>query len=256
MLLRRVMKHVEDQNWFAVGTDLLIVVVGVFIGIQVANWNDERRDRVAEAIYLDRLAREIAEISPEARISQEMVHGRHQRIAEVRDFLASGEGRDALGGEHCAALGTSHIYSGTIFYPPTIKELIATGRIVLIRDDAIRTAILSFDQTNAELSQLRTDIQIDRLPLTRAYPHLIDSGLSSWEDATCDFSAMARDPAFRNDFTDNMRRYEAYASRVTGRQSEILASLGSAIASGVGKRPLERSLETGRTVPTGKDGDS
>jgi hypothetical protein len=28
------MKHVQDQNWFAVGIDFLIVVTGVFIGIQ------------------------------------------------------------------------------------------------------------------------------------------------------------------------------------------------------------------------------
>ena len=41
MLLRRITKHVKDQNWFAVGIDFCIVVIGVFIGIQVANWNDE-----------------------------------------------------------------------------------------------------------------------------------------------------------------------------------------------------------------------
>jgi len=40
MLLRSITKHVKDQNWFAVGLDFFIVVVGVFIGMQVANWND------------------------------------------------------------------------------------------------------------------------------------------------------------------------------------------------------------------------
>ncbi len=34
MLLRRVTEHVKTQNWFAVGLDFLIVVVGVYIGIQ------------------------------------------------------------------------------------------------------------------------------------------------------------------------------------------------------------------------------
>jgi hypothetical protein len=29
MILRRIMKHVSDQNWFAVGLDFLIVVFGV-----------------------------------------------------------------------------------------------------------------------------------------------------------------------------------------------------------------------------------
>ena len=38
MILRRITSHLKDQNWFAVCLDLSIVV-GVFIGIQVANWN-------------------------------------------------------------------------------------------------------------------------------------------------------------------------------------------------------------------------
>ena len=42
MLLRRITEHVRAQNWFAVGIDFVIVVVGVFIGIQVSNWNDKR----------------------------------------------------------------------------------------------------------------------------------------------------------------------------------------------------------------------
>jgi hypothetical protein len=42
MILRRITEHVKTQNWFAVGLDFVIVVVGVFIGIQVANWNAMR----------------------------------------------------------------------------------------------------------------------------------------------------------------------------------------------------------------------
>ena len=42
MLLRSLTKHVKDQNWFAVALDFFIVVMGVFIGIQVANWNEAR----------------------------------------------------------------------------------------------------------------------------------------------------------------------------------------------------------------------
>ena len=56
MILRSVMKHVRDQNWVAVGLDFLIVVVGVFIGIQVANWNEARREEALGEAYLDRLS--------------------------------------------------------------------------------------------------------------------------------------------------------------------------------------------------------
>ena len=59
MLLRRVMKHVRDQNWLAVGIDFLIVVTGVFIGIQVANWNAERQLAAQERAYVVQLRDEI-----------------------------------------------------------------------------------------------------------------------------------------------------------------------------------------------------
>ena len=60
MILRSVMKHVHDQNWFAVFLDFVIVVVGVFIGIQVANWNEARREDSAGRAYLDRIREDLA----------------------------------------------------------------------------------------------------------------------------------------------------------------------------------------------------
>jgi hypothetical protein len=231
MLLRRVMQHVRDQNWFAVGIDFVIVVVGVFIGIQVANWNEARRDRQSEQEYLDRLRQELAVILPKAESSGRELADRMGRLDELRAFLASSEGGVGIDERHCIAAGRSHIYAAIIFYPPTIKELISTGRILLIRDPAIRTAIMSFDQANADMTQLRTDIQIDRRVLARHYPALIDSGLSSdWSGARCDFDAMRKDPAFRNDFTDNLRRYSAYAAELGTRQAATLAALAQALA--------------------------
>lgn len=54
MLLRRLSKHVEDQNWLAVGLDFLIVVLGVFIGIQLGNWNDSRADKREYKLAVER----------------------------------------------------------------------------------------------------------------------------------------------------------------------------------------------------------
>jgi hypothetical protein len=42
MFLRRMVDHLKTQNWTAVGLDLSIVIVGVFVGTQVSNWNQER----------------------------------------------------------------------------------------------------------------------------------------------------------------------------------------------------------------------
>ena len=58
MLLRRISKHVRAQNWFAVALDFIIVVIGVFIGIQVANWDNVRSDEHNYQNAMVRLAEE------------------------------------------------------------------------------------------------------------------------------------------------------------------------------------------------------
>ena len=63
MLLRSVIKHVKDQNWFAVFLDFLIVVVGVFIGIQANDWNAQRVEQSLEQDYLERLREDVEESS-------------------------------------------------------------------------------------------------------------------------------------------------------------------------------------------------
>jgi hypothetical protein len=45
MILRRITEHLKKQNWTAIGLDLAIVIVGVFIGMQVSNWNQERIEK-------------------------------------------------------------------------------------------------------------------------------------------------------------------------------------------------------------------
>jgi hypothetical protein len=55
MILRRVIQHVKKQEWTAIWIDLVIVVVGVFIGIQVSNWNAARADEVRAKAYLARI---------------------------------------------------------------------------------------------------------------------------------------------------------------------------------------------------------
>lgn len=54
MLLRRIIEHVRSQNWTAIGIDFVIVVVGVFIGIQAANWNDVRVEEARAGDILER----------------------------------------------------------------------------------------------------------------------------------------------------------------------------------------------------------
>ena len=45
MILRRITKHVKDQNWFAVGLDFFIVLAGILIAFQITNWSESQSER-------------------------------------------------------------------------------------------------------------------------------------------------------------------------------------------------------------------
>lgn len=61
MLLRRIIEHVKHQNWTAVAIDFVIVVLGVFIGIQVSNWNERLAFEKREQVLLRELRSEVAQ---------------------------------------------------------------------------------------------------------------------------------------------------------------------------------------------------
>lgn len=55
MILRRIKFHVENENWFAVALDFFIVVVGVYIGVLLGNWNETRQERALYQQSYDRM---------------------------------------------------------------------------------------------------------------------------------------------------------------------------------------------------------
>src|SRR5690606_23906459 len=81
----------KAQNWFAVGIDFVIVVVGVFIGIQVSNWNEERTLRLQERSFLAQLRDEIAGndqvIEHQLRYNGQVIAGGRRAL----DYLQSGQ---------------------------------------------------------------------------------------------------------------------------------------------------------------------
>jgi hypothetical protein len=59
LISRRLYQHIQSHNWFAVAVDFLIVVIGVFVGIQVSNWNAGRMERRAARTYVERIREDI-----------------------------------------------------------------------------------------------------------------------------------------------------------------------------------------------------
>jgi hypothetical protein len=58
MILRRLTENLRVQNWTAISIEFLIVVVGVFVGTWVANWNQDRMTKAETR-------RMVAQLSPQ-----------------------------------------------------------------------------------------------------------------------------------------------------------------------------------------------
>src|SRR6059058_3414346 len=62
MIYKRMAARLRAQDWVAITIELAIVVVGVFIGTQVSNWNAERLERQGNVRVLHNLRPEIADM--------------------------------------------------------------------------------------------------------------------------------------------------------------------------------------------------
>ena len=52
MILQRVAASLRNKDWSTALLEFLIVVVGIFVGLQVDDWNQQRKDRKDEAAFL------------------------------------------------------------------------------------------------------------------------------------------------------------------------------------------------------------
>lgn len=160
MLLRRIVEHVKVQNWTALFLDFFIVVIGVFIGIQAANWNDERQARERRATTIDRLHSE-AEMAVNY---LQYVLQFYKRAVEARaSVLSDAEDGNIETVEHDdMVLAINYI----AFYPPVAPprsvydEIIAAGQFSEIGDRNLRDTVSNYysalGQLDSGISYART----------------------------------------------------------------------------------------------------
>ena len=145
MLLRRVIEHVKTQNWTAVAIDFVIVVVGVFIGIQVANWNDDRQDRLDEVYFLARILVDIDESIAVNESVIDFLTDKTKNTYWVADKLRKGvltPGEEKLFNERFLAV--ENWRSGD-FIDSTVQELQSSGRLNIIRSKTFREQLGRFE---------------------------------------------------------------------------------------------------------------
>lgn len=145
MILRRLTGHVKDQNWFAVALDFVIVVLGVFIGLQVSNWSDARETRQRAGIFSERLKEDLGY---EAWAYDYLIEYNKDVRAAARAALDSINGETPLSDEQFlinAYRATQYKYNDR--GRATYDELISTGEIGLIEDETLRTTAVSLFTT-------------------------------------------------------------------------------------------------------------
>jgi len=60
VILQRLCGHMKKQDWTAVSLDFVIVVLGVFMGLQVQNWNEARLQQQTARVYVERIRDDLA----------------------------------------------------------------------------------------------------------------------------------------------------------------------------------------------------
>lgn len=146
MILRRITEHVKAQNWTAVALDFCIVVVGVFIGMQVSNWNAVQHERKREAQIVGNLIADLNDIEQTANRTAQIYDGRVKSGIRLMEFFRSDAARPADPTQFENDLGAVSSAFPAVARSPTIIELLASGNTGLIRDDALRLAIIKFDR--------------------------------------------------------------------------------------------------------------
>lgn len=144
MILRSVSRHVREQNWFAVGIDFLIVIVGVFIGIQVSNWNDARVDEGRARAYLERISLDL-DADLDTLADRQNFWGEVSRYGEMG--LRYAQTGSAEGTSHWAVLLAYFQASQVaefITTQATYDELRSAGDLELITNLDIRNALARY----------------------------------------------------------------------------------------------------------------
>tara|TARA_R110000782_G_scaffold157528_1_gene249776 strand:+ start:2911 stop:3666 length:756 start_codon:yes stop_codon:yes gene_type:complete len=141
MILRRISTAFRKQDWFTVAVETLIVVFGVFIGLQVNNWNAARVSRS-----------DAADLSSRLRIEAEETRAEIAVYLALNELILTDAKRLAVrlgDSETCLTMDdeTKALILGIGDFPPprfslsSANEALETGRLSLIGSPEIRDSV-------------------------------------------------------------------------------------------------------------------
>ena len=147
MILRRFMQHVKEQNWFAVGLDVVVVIVGIFLGMQMSDWNEGRQEIDEERELLNRLLVDVQSNIKLAKMRLDFFDVVEKDSFLVVNYLSNPKTFEVDPERLATAIyNTSHVSPGVID-ATTFEEMSATAKFGLVRNLTLRDAIASYYMT-------------------------------------------------------------------------------------------------------------
>jgi hypothetical protein len=144
MILRRLSQSLKEQNWTAILIEFILLVAGVFLGIQVSNWNAARADDVRAQTYLlrikDNLNYDLQAIERREVFWRQVIdYGNSAiRYAETGELVDGSKGKTVLA-----------FYQASQLWPwltndTTYQELSNGGELGLIKDGNFRESLTKY----------------------------------------------------------------------------------------------------------------
>ena len=166
MLIRRLREEAARQNWLGVALDLAILILGVFLGMQVNNWNAARLDANKGQDYRARLV-----VDLEANLKD--LDNRRLYYTVTRDHAqAALEALDRPVGESPAKFLVD-AYQASQIAPRKLRrftydEVISTGNVEILGDARLRNRLANYYTDAATM-----EVTFDNVPPYREHLRLV-----------------------------------------------------------------------------------
>lgn len=128
---------------YAIG-EIILVVIGILIALQINNWNEEKKEQRREMMYLQSLQIEIKESQLELKRVSEKTERISQACIELLK-MASDTVKIASPVEFDSLVIATFGYTIAMTNEGTIKDIMGSGDLKVIKSDSLRRMIASWD---------------------------------------------------------------------------------------------------------------
>ncbi len=233
MIIRRITDAFRKQDWFTVAVETLIVVFGVFIGLQVNNWNAARVERNSEQVLLLRLQEETRSLLDTQKKELAAQSPRIEMLTDAHSVMFSRAPSRLLTKDECWALVVSHWLPSPTEALSSLDELISSGRFDLISNPSVKTALRDYAVVQERSRSARAE-ETNDIP---ANGKVTDDGLV-WR-YKCDIDKIRGNTGLLSEYSDNAARLNSYLRRYKERIA-VLTELDAALTKELGTSGTRR----------------